>query len=94
MDKILKFKGEALLREVAGEYILVPIGETALRVKGMICLSESGALIWKQLQKGASRSELLQKLQDEYDIDAGTAGQDLDSFLQSMRELDLLQEMA
>ena len=92
MHKKMRIKGELLLREIAGEFVLVPVGETALRIKGMICLSESGALIWKRLQTGATREELLQKLQDNYEIDADTAKSDLESFLQSMTALDLLQE--
>lgn len=92
MHKKMRIKGELLLREIAGEFVLVPVGETALRIKGMICLSESGALLWKQLQTGANREELLQKLQDNYEIDADTAKSDLESFLQSMTALDLLQE--
>ena len=93
MHKKMRIKGELLLREIAGEFVLVPVGETALHINGMICLSESGALLWKQLLTGASWEELLQKLQENYEIDADTAKSDLDNFLQSMTALDLLQEI-
>ena len=43
----MRAMNEMVLREVAGEHILIPVGKTAMRVKGMISLSESGSLLWQ-----------------------------------------------
>ena len=90
----MKVRGEMLLREIAGETILIPVGETALRLTGMINLSESGAILWRMLQSGATERQLLNRLTEEYEIDEDTAKADLEDFLNQMGQLDLLQEAA
>ena len=46
----MKVNGEYVLREIAGEYILVPIGNTAMEMNGMITLNEVGVFIWNKMQ--------------------------------------------
>lgn len=40
-----------VLRKVAGENILVPVGNTALTFNGLVTLNESGAFLWKHMEK-------------------------------------------
>ena len=40
-----------VLRKVAGENILVPVGNTALTFNGLVTLNESGAFLWKHMGK-------------------------------------------
>lgn len=86
----MKAKGELILREIAGEQILIPVGETALRIKGMISLTESGALLWNRLQSECSEENLVDAIMNEYDIDRETALDDVQAFLSQLRELELL----
>lgn len=90
MEEKLKIRGEMVLREVAGEYILVPLGETALRLTGMISLSESGAMLWEKLSEGCTERELRERMVEEYEIDPETAQADIEAFLNRLRELELL----
>ena len=90
MSEKLKIKGELVLREVAGEYILIPLGETALQLTGMISLSESGVLLWKKLQTGCALDELSAALMEEYDVDPETAEADVNAFVEHLKELKLL----
>lgn len=86
----MKIKGELMLREIAGEHILIPVGATALRIKGMINLTESGVLLWKRLQTECSEEELVETVLEEYEIDRETAAADVKTFLDQLRGLDLL----
>ena len=86
----MKIQGELILREIAGENILIPVGETALHVKGMISLTESGALLWKRLQAECTEDDLVQAVLEEYDVDRETAVADVTSFLDQLRALNLL----
>ena len=86
----MKIKGELILREIAGEHILIPTGASALEIKGMISLSESGVLLWERLQNECSEEELIDAVLDAYDIDRETAALDVRSFLDRLRELNLL----
>lgn len=82
---------DVILREIAGESILIPVGETALSIHGMISLSESGRLIWERLQTECSEEMLVGAILGEYEIDEETARQDVEAFLEKLRRLHLLE---
>lgn len=77
-------------REIAGEHLLIPVGETALRVKGMVTLSESGLLLWQRLQTDCTREDLVSALLAEYEVDRATAAADVDAFLAQMETVGIL----
>jgi len=56
----------------------------------MISLSESGALLFRELQKGCDEAALVQALMQEYDIDRETAAADTAEFVSRLRALDLI----
>ena len=77
----MKLKGEFLLREVAGEIIVIPVGRTALNFNGMICINAVSAVIWKGLQEEKSQAEILESILQEFDVSRDDAAADLDEFL-------------
>lgn len=87
----MKLNGEFVLREIAGETILVPVGRTALAFNGIITLNQTGIEIWKGLQEEKTHEEILQVLLEQFDVDADTAAGDLDAFLETLREQDLIE---
>ncbi|MCQ2507656.1 MAG: PqqD family protein [Dorea sp.] len=86
--KIIK---EYILREVAGEAILVPTGKTAQEFNGMITLSETAAFIWKNIEKVDSLQELVDKILEEYDTDYETAYKDAFRFTADLIEYEIAQ---
>ena len=87
----MKVKDNFILRRIAGESLLIPVGEAALSVKGLIALSESGCLLYERLQRDCSRQDLIDLLTDAYEVTEQTAGEDVDAFLEKMRMLDMLE---
>ena len=87
----MKINGEFVLREIAGEYILVPIGNSAMEINGMITLNEVGVFIWNKLQGECTREELLKAVLDVFEIDEENAKSDLDEFLQQLKAANLIQ---
>ena len=86
---------DVILREIAGEYILVPVGEAALKLHGMITVSESGYVIWQKLCEGdCSEEGLVKALCAEYEVDAATAAADVREFLCRLSELGLVSEVS
>lgn len=81
-----------MLRQVADETLVIPVGEAALRLKGLIGLSESGGLLCGLLQQERTEEELVRALTAEYGIDPGSALADIRSFLDQMRALGILIE--
>lgn len=87
----MKAVKNVLLREVAGEALLIPVGELALNVHGMISLSESGKLLWDKLQNDCTEDDLVSAILAEYEVDKETAKADVEEFLQKIRKLNLLE---
>ena len=88
----MKLKSGFLLREVAGESVVIPLGGTAGNFGGMLRVNETGKLLWAMLEKGASREELLRAMLAEYEVEESIAAADIESFLQKLRQGGMLEE--
>ncbi len=86
----MKINGEFIAREVVGEHILVPVGDTALRFNGVITMNEVGAVIWKGITEGEEEDGLLRRVLDEFDVSEETARKDLTEFLELLKQNELL----
>lgn len=86
----MKIKGEFVMRQVLDEYILVPVNDTAARFSGIISLNAVSAFIWKEIEKGTDKKMILENLLREFEVDRETAAADMEEFLQTLREKDLL----
>ncbi|MBQ5951128.1 MAG: PqqD family protein [Lachnospiraceae bacterium] len=81
----MKIKGTFVTRNIAGDTVIVPVGETALAYNGMITTTRTGAVIWAKLEEGAEDKEvLLQAVLDRFEVDRATAEKDLDAFLEQL----------
>lgn len=86
----MKIKDGFMLRQVAGQWLVVPLGERVVEFNGMITLSESGAIIWKSIESGASLEDIVQQILSEYSIDEDTARADINEFMDSMKAKEIL----
>ena len=55
----MKRNTDFMLRDIAGEVILVPTGAATQQFNGMITLNEVAAFIWKNLDESKSKEALL-----------------------------------
>lgn len=90
--KILKVSDQFILRTIADENILIPVGNAAINVKGLIALSESGVLLYHKLKTSCSKEDLVAALMEEYDVSEAVAAEDTEAFLNQMRLLHMLVE--
>lgn len=88
----MKLKYEFSVREIMGDYIMVPLGEGALAVSGMGTTNEVGAFICEKLRTEISPDELLSAVLEEFDVDEATAKADLEDFIAKLRGLELIEE--
>jgi hypothetical protein len=87
----MKLKEDFMLREVAGQWLLVPIGESVVNVNGIITLSESGVILWKELENGIpGEAGLADALMKEYEIDHETALESVREFLSDLKEKGII----
>ena len=82
---------EYIKRNIAGEIVLVPAGQTAEDFNGMITLTESGDFIWEHLEEARDFNHLVELILEEYDIDKETAAQDASAFLMQLLQADMIQ---
>lgn len=87
-----KIKEGFILREVAGNFIVVPVGAASIDFNGMITLNEVGAFLWKQLSAGATVEQLCQAVVDNYETTSEQASRDIADFLNRLSEAKLLKE--
>ena len=73
-----------VLREIAGDYIIIPTGKTVLEFNGLITVNEVGVSIWNMLQKEVTFDKLVQGILDEYDVEEQVAREDIREFLDKL----------
>lgn len=66
-----------VLRTIAGDNLLVPLGGSSTETKGMILLNEMSLFIYESIQKGQTEDEILSRILDEYDVEIPQAAADL-----------------
>lgn len=86
----MKIKKDFIMREIDGEYLLIPANATALEFNGIITVNEVGAFIWNQLETCDSKDTLVQAILQEYDVDEDTASKDLEEFLAVFQKANLI----
>lgn len=88
----MKITDEIIIREIAGECILVPTGEKAESFHGIISLSESGKYLVELLKKDVTEDELTDALLSEYETDRETASRDVREFLKKLKNIGIVSE--
>lgn len=86
----MKIKREFVLREIAGDILLVPTGKTALDLNGMLTMNSVGADIWKMLPEVESEDEIVSRILEEYEAEPEQVQHDVAEFLDKFRELGIL----
>lgn len=71
-----------VLRKIAGENILVSMGEGVADFCGIVKLNLSAEIVWNTLQKGATKEQLIQALVEQFAIGRDQAEQDVESTLE------------
>ncbi|MCQ2480062.1 MAG: PqqD family protein [Clostridia bacterium] len=82
----MKIKGKYLLREINGMNIAVPIIDTVLTSNVIIILNDTAVFLWKLLETGCTKADLVKSLCEEYDTDAKTASEDVQMFIEYLKE--------
>lgn len=87
----MKIKNGFMLREIAGTWIVVPIGQRVVEFNGLMTLSEAGAILWRKLEAGATMDELAAAILEDYDVDEKTARDDVQEFVAGVEDKGLLE---
>lgn len=81
-----------MLQSVAGADIVVPVGEKSISFRGMLTLNEVGSFVFKALLEETTPENIAASITEEYRVDYETALADVNTFIEKLREKDLIDE--
>ena len=87
----MKIKSGFVVRPVAGQHMVVALGEASKNFNGIIKLNESARLIWDMLSVGAELEEIIDRLEQEYDVERAVLASDCEAFVRSLEENGILE---
>lgn len=85
----MELKQGFVMRQVAGEYVVVNAGAD-VDLNGVITLNATAAALWQRLERPAEMADLTRTLLAEFDVDEATAVKAAESFVEMLKERDLL----
>lgn len=86
----MEIKKEVYLREIGGEYVLIPVGKTVDEFNGIFSLTPSGAVIFKAISDGADEDGILAAVLSEFDVQESEARADIKEFLARLQSYGIL----
>ncbi len=86
----MKIKNGYMMRKVVDNCVVVPMGDEVTNFNGMINLNETGELLFKKLQEGCTREELIEAMLAEYDISREICERDVDKFIEKLDKVGIL----
>lgn len=87
----MKIREGFILRQVLDIYAAIGVGSEAYMPNRIMSVNETGAFLWRMLENGAEKQELIDALLHEYETDPQTAEKDVDAFLKEMQDKGLIE---
>lgn len=86
----MKINGDFMIREIAGDTILVATGQASQNFNGMITLNEVGAFILQKIEECKNENELISKILDEFEVDKNIAREDTKEFIEQLLKMGIV----
>jgi hypothetical protein len=83
--------GEIVVRDVAGETLLVPVRGRLADLQRIFSLNRVGACIWRELEGGKTLPEVRDTLVARYEVSPTEAAADLEQFVEQALAAGLLE---
>ena len=88
----MKIKSKFVLRNVADTWVVLSMGDSTVDFDGMLTLNESGVILWKAMENGCEKSDLVKALTDEYDVSEDVALADVEIFINKLISVGCIEE--
>ncbi len=92
MDIIYSRNADFVQREVAGEFILIPVRRRLSEANSLYVLNETGAAVWKRLDGKRSLREIIGEIIREFDVTADQLEKDLASLVEDLLSIQAIEE--
>ncbi len=73
-----------LIRQVAGRYVLAPVGDMVKSFSGMITMNATGKFLWDLLEQDQTVDSLAQALVDNYEVEFDKAKEDVIKYIEPL----------
>ena len=87
----MKRKADFMMQNVGGENLLVPLGAQVMDLNGLITLNDTAACVWELLAEERPLDELTAAVAERFDVAAGIARDDVQTFVDEITRLGLLE---
>lgn len=90
----MKLKDQLILREVAGQYVIVPTGKRVQEVTSIVYISSSAAYLWDYMKDHEfTREDLVDRIMEHYvGVTEVKAAADVDRFLKILEDNNILDD--
>ena len=87
----MKLSENFVLKNIAGENVVMPVGEAVGKINGMIKLNPSAKVIWESLEANNDFDGILEEMKNNFNgVDDATLRDDINYFLNKLREHEIL----
>jgi len=85
---------DVVSRQIEGELVIVPIRRGVGDLNSLYTLNPVGSVLWDFLTEGHTLPEMVQRVCDEFEVTGNQAMADIQEFLGSLLEENLIQSLA
>lgn len=90
----MKLKSQLILREVAGQYVIVPTGKRVREITSIVYISSSAAYLWDYMKDHEfTKEDLVQRILEHFQgVTEEQAAKDIDRFLKTLADNNILDD--
>lgn len=90
----MKLKDQLILREVAGQYVIVPTGKRVTEVTSIVYISASAAYLWDYMKDHEfTKEDLVARVMEHYSgVTEEKAAEDIEKFLKTLADNNILDD--
>lgn len=90
----MKLKDQLILREVAGQYVIVPTGKRVREVTSIVYISASAAYLWDYMKDHEfTKEDLVARVMEHYSgVTEEKAAEDIEKFLKTLADNNILDD--
>jgi len=85
---------EVVSRQIDGELVIVPIRRGVGDLNSLYTLNPVGSVLWDFMKESHTILEMVEKVCDEFEVSSAQANQDIEAFLDSLLEEQLIESVA
>ena len=87
----MKIKNDFIVKEISDSTVVIPVGNRVADFNGMLNLNETGVFLFNLLKNDTTIEALVQSLVDEYEVTKEKANEDVITFVNKLKEADIIE---